>query len=90
MDPDNLVGGVKPLLDGMVKAKIIPDDNPDQIRLYVSQVKGDSNAVRVTVVGTPVADPRYHLCVVYSKRSWSYCDDSFIGRRLVCRDAKGL
>jgi hypothetical protein len=56
MDPDNLVGGVKPLLDGMVKAKIIPDDNPDQIRLYVSQVKGDSNAVRVTVVGTPVAE----------------------------------
>ena len=56
MDPDNLVGGVKPLLDGMVKAKIIPDDNPDQIRLYVSQVKGDSNAVRVTVVGTPEAE----------------------------------
>ncbi len=51
MDPDNLVGGVKPLLDGLVQAKIIPDDNPDQIRLYVSQVKGEGMAVRITIIG---------------------------------------
>ncbi len=51
MDPDNLVGGVKPVLDGLVRAGIIPDDNPDQIRLYVSQVKGEGMAVRITIIG---------------------------------------
>lgn len=38
-DPDNLVGGVKHLLDALRIAEIIPEDNPKAITLEVSQEK---------------------------------------------------
>lgn len=36
-DPDNYVGGSKPLLDGLVRAGIIKDDSFDCIELIVKQ-----------------------------------------------------
>lgn len=39
LDPDNLCGGVKPLLDAIRYERLIPDDSPDQIELIVRQKK---------------------------------------------------
>lgn len=39
LDPDNLVGGAKYLVDGLRYAGLIPGDRPDQIELQVRQVK---------------------------------------------------
>jgi len=41
-DPDNLVGGVKHLVDYLRDAKIIPEDDPKSITLEVSQEKVSS------------------------------------------------
>ena len=49
-DPDNLVGGVKHLLDALRLATIIPEDNPEEIRLEVSQEKVRSYAKEETWV----------------------------------------
>ena len=38
-DPDNLVGGVKYLVDSLRAAEIIPEDDPQAITLEVSQEK---------------------------------------------------
>ena len=38
-DPDNLVGGVKYLVDSLRGAEIIPEDDPKAITLEVSQEK---------------------------------------------------
>jgi hypothetical protein len=38
-DPDNLVGGVKHLIDSLRYAQIIPEDDPQAIYLQVSQEK---------------------------------------------------
>lgn len=51
LDPDNLVGGVKYLLDGLRYAGILPDDNPDQITLQVSQEKvADNERTEIEIV----------------------------------------
>jgi hypothetical protein len=39
LDPDNLWGSVKPVIDCLRVAKLIPGDGPDQIRLEVAQTK---------------------------------------------------
>jgi len=41
-DPDNLVGGVKYLVDSLRAADIIPEDDPQAITLEVSQEKVNS------------------------------------------------
>ena len=41
-DPDNLVGGVKYLVDSLRAADIIPEDDPQSITLEVSQEKVNS------------------------------------------------
>lgn len=41
-DPDNLVGGVKHLVDSLRLAEIIPEDDPYAISLEVSQEKVSS------------------------------------------------
>ena len=49
MDPDNLVGSVKFLLDGMRSCGVISDDNPECISLEVHQRRTDTKAIRVTI-----------------------------------------
>jgi len=39
LDPDNLWGSVKPVIDCLRVAKLIIGDGPDQIRLEVAQTK---------------------------------------------------
>lgn len=53
-DPDNLVGGVKHLLDALRIAEIIPEDNPDAISLEVSQEKVSSYSKEETWVEVTV------------------------------------
>lgn len=40
LDPDNLVGSIKPILDGLRYAKVIENDTPEHIELYVTQSRG--------------------------------------------------
>ena len=49
-DPDNLVGGVKHLVDALRIAEIIPEDDPQAITLEVSQEKVSSYAKEETWV----------------------------------------
>jgi hypothetical protein len=49
-DPDNLVGGVKHLVDALRIANIIPEDDPQAITLEVSQEKVSSYAQEETWV----------------------------------------
>src|SRR5215469_16172004 len=44
VDPDNLAGGCKPLLDALRNGGITPDDNPETITLTVEQQKVPSYA----------------------------------------------
>lgn len=53
-DPDNLVGGVKHLLDALRIAEVIPEDNPEAIRLEVSQEKVRSYSKEETWVEVTV------------------------------------
>ena len=39
LDKDNLYGGVKPLVDVLVKFELLKDDNPDICDLKVGQMK---------------------------------------------------
>ncbi len=40
LDPDNLVGAVKPILDALRYARILVDDTPEHVELVVTQSKG--------------------------------------------------
>jgi hypothetical protein len=53
-DPDNLVGGVKHLLDALRLAEVIPEDNPNAISLEVSQEKVSSYGKEETWVEVTV------------------------------------
>ena len=41
MDYGNLVGGCKPLVDALVKTKLLVDDNPTNLRDHYRQVISD-------------------------------------------------
>jgi len=53
-DPDNLVGGVKYLLDALRTAEVIPEDTPQAISLEVSQEKVSSYSKEETWVQVTV------------------------------------
>lgn len=39
LDHDNLVGGMKPLIDCLVEYRLLKDDNPDNVNLVAEQKK---------------------------------------------------
>ena len=54
LDPDNLVGAVKPILDGMRACRYLKDDTEEHVSLEIQQEKlpiGDGNARTVIQVG---------------------------------------
>lgn len=55
-DPDNLMAGLKPILDGFVKSKIIKDDSVKIIQSPVIQFhrKGNDNLVIITLSDKPI------------------------------------
>ena len=55
-DPDNLVGGVKYLVDSLRAADIIPEDDPQAITLEVSQEKVKTYKEEETWVEVSVHD----------------------------------
>ena len=55
-DPDNLVGGVKYLVDSLRAADIIPEDDPQAITLEVSQEKVKTYKEEETWVEVSVND----------------------------------
>lgn len=48
LDYDNLIGGLKPLLDGMRKLQFIDDDNPRAIELVARQPKREGPGANMT------------------------------------------
>lgn len=56
LDADNLCGGVKYLLDALRYAKVIPEDNPQAIRLIVGQFKA-AKGERGTKIEIHETDP---------------------------------
>ena len=48
-DVDNVMGACKPILDGLVKANVLPDDNPDWVRRVIPVVKYVRNGPHITV-----------------------------------------
>ena len=61
-DVDNVQSAVKPILDGLVKAKVIPDDGPDVVRRVIPSVKFVRDDPHITVA---VMDYRPFRTVVY-------------------------
>ena len=55
-DPDNLVGGVKYLVDSLRASEIIPEDDPKSITLEVSQEKVKTYKEEETWVEVSVND----------------------------------
>ena len=53
LDPDNLVGSVKPILDALRYAQVIEDDTPAHIQLTVTQVCSRSLPARTRIEITP-------------------------------------
>lgn len=49
-DADNIQDGCKPILDGLVKAGVIPDDGPDWVRRVIPTVKYVRDDPKITVV----------------------------------------
>jgi Holliday junction resolvase RusA-like endonuclease len=50
LDPDNAFGSVKDLLDGLRRARLIPDDSSQVIRLAVSQTKVKTRKEEKTII----------------------------------------
>ncbi len=52
-DVDNIHDGAKPILDGLVKAGIIPDDSPEWVRRVIPSVQyvTDNPHITVAVMG---------------------------------------
>ena len=50
LDPDNLAGGCKYAIDAIRKAKVIPDDREEDIRLEIFQVKTKTRKEEKTVI----------------------------------------
>ena len=50
LDPDNLVGGCKYIIDSLTKAKIIKDDTQKDIRLEVYQAKCATRKEEKTII----------------------------------------
>ena len=50
LDPDNLVGGCKYIIDALTKAKVIKDDTQKDIRLEVYQAKCATRKEEKTII----------------------------------------
>lgn len=56
LDKDNLYGACKPLIDAMRGYKIIPDDTPKHINLYVDQEKSPDKSTFVKIEAKEVEE----------------------------------
>lgn len=54
MDPDNLYGAVKPVIDALRYAGILLDDSPDHLELAVTQVRSFKDPPRTRIVIQPL------------------------------------
>ena len=49
-DEANLIGGFKPIIDSMIKAGLIFDDNPDFFKAYYFQEKSESDLGYIQII----------------------------------------
>jgi hypothetical protein len=57
LDHDNLVGGMKPVVDAIVHEELLVDDKPAWLELHHDQVPGTERAVRVLLEDLADAAP---------------------------------
>gem|GEM_PF-2139321 len=60
LDPDNLTGGLKPVLDGLKALELIPDDSTADIDLVVNQAISETNLARWTQIRLSLDPPTLH------------------------------
>lgn len=48
-DDDNVISSLKWILDGIVKARVIKDDSPKYVKLYINEIKYDKDFPRIEV-----------------------------------------
>ncbi len=49
LDPDNLVGGLKPVIDALRRLRLIADDDPASLQLAVRQVRAPACATTLVL-----------------------------------------
>jgi hypothetical protein len=57
LDPDNLTGGLKPVLDGLKAHALIRDDRAQDIDLIVNQAISETNLARWTEIRLVLEPP---------------------------------
>ena len=57
LDPDNLAGGCKALLDGLVRSGLLPGDGPDDIAVSYHQQKVERRHQEATIVEIIYPEP---------------------------------
>jgi Holliday junction resolvase RusA-like endonuclease len=57
MDPDNLVGCMKPVIDALRYARVLVDDSPDHIELTVTQSREYKTPPCTTICIEPLETP---------------------------------
>ena len=57
LDPDNLAGGLKPVLDALKVHELIDDDSPKAIELVANQAISETNLARWTAIRLSLDPP---------------------------------
>ena len=55
LDQDNFIGGLKPLLDGLIELELIHDDGPEFLDLRAEQIKSAKANQRLEIIIEEVA-----------------------------------
>jgi hypothetical protein len=50
LDQDNFIGGLKPLLDGLIELELLHDDGPDYLELRAEQLKTGKADQRLEII----------------------------------------
>ena len=55
LDQDNFIGGLKPLLDGLIELELIHDDGPEYLDLKAEQIKARRIDQRLEIIVEDIA-----------------------------------
>jgi hypothetical protein len=50
LDQDNFIGGLKPLLDGLIELELLHDDSPEYLELKAEQIKASKVDQRLEII----------------------------------------
>jgi hypothetical protein len=55
LDQDNFIGGLKPLLDGLIELELLHDDGPEYLELRAEQLKAEKVDQRLEIIIEDIA-----------------------------------